>query len=149
MSAQTVTLHRVIKASPEKVYRAFTNPIAYASWIPPYGFLCLVHKIEVKVGGEFKMSFENFSTGHRHSFGGKFLEIKPNESIKYAETFDAPNLPGEITTSVRFKKVSVGTEISIIQENIPAPIPVEMCYLGWQESLEKLIRLVEPEIPDA
>jgi uncharacterized protein YndB with AHSA1/START domain len=149
MSIQTVTLHRVIKATPEKVYRAFTNPTAYASWIPPYGFLCFVHEIEVKVGGTFKMSFENFSTGHRHSFGGTFLEIKPNEFIKFAERFDDPNLPGEMTTSVWLNKVSVGTELKIIQENIPAPIPVEMCYLGWQESLEKLLKLVEPEIPDA
>lgn len=149
MSIHTVTLHRVIKATPEKVYRAFTNPTAYASWIPPYGFLCLIHKIEVKVGGEFKMSFENFSSGNRHSFGGKFVELKPNEFIKYAEQFDDPNLPGEMTTSVWFNKVSVGTELKVIQENIPAAIPVEMCYLGWQESLEKLLKLVEPEIPDA
>lgn len=149
MSAQTVSLHRVVKAAPEKVYRAFTNPIAYASWIPPYGFLCIVHKIDVKVGGEFHMSFENFSSGNKHSFGGTFAEIKPNEFIKYKEKFDDPNLPGEMTTSVWFNKVSVGTEIKVIQENIPKAIPIEMCYLGWQESLDKLIKLVEPEIPDA
>ena len=149
MTTQTVTLHRVIKATPEKVYRAFTNSAAYASWIPPYGFICLIHEIEVKVGGKFKMSFENFTTGNRHSFGGKFSEIKPNEFIRYAETFDDPNLAGEMTTSVSLNKVSVGTEIKIVQENIPTAIPVEMCYLGWQESLEKLLKLVEPEIPDA
>jgi len=148
MSGQTVTLHRVIKASPEKVYRAFTNPVAYASWIPPYGFLCIVREIEVKVGGTFKMSFENFSTGHRHSFGGTYQEIKPNEFIRLAERFDDPNLPGEMITSVWLNKVSVGTELKIIQENIPHLIPVEMCYLGWQESLEKLRKLVEPEIKD-
>jgi len=148
MSVQTVTLHRVIKASPEKVYRAFTNPTAYASWIPPYGFLCIVHEIEVKVGGKFKMSFENFSNGHRHSFGGTYQEIKPNEFIRLAERFDDPNLPGEMITSVWLSKVSVGTELKIIQENIPKLIPVEMCYLGWQESLEKLRKLVEPEIQD-
>ncbi|WPR70715.1 SRPBCC family protein [Flavobacterium sp. NG2] len=149
MSTQTVTLHRVIKATPEKVYRAFTNPTAYASWIPPYGFLCLIHEIEVKVGGQFKMSFENFTTGKRHSFGGKFVAIEPNAFIKYAEQFDDPNLPGLMTTSVWLNPVSVGTELKIIQENIPVAIPVEMCYLGWQESIEKLIRLVEPDIPDA
>lgn len=149
MSIQTVTLHRVIKATPEKVYRAFIDPTAYAAWIPPYGFLCIIHEIEVKVDGIFKMSFENFSSGKRHSFGGKFVAIKPNEFIKYAETFDDPNLSGEMTTSVWLTKLAVGTELKIVQENIPAAIPVEMCYLGWQESLEKLIRLVEPEIPDA
>lgn len=148
MSIHTVTLHRVIKASPEKVYRAFTDPTAYASWIPPYGFVCLIHKIEVKVGGEFEMSFENFSSGNRHSFSGKFIEIKMNEFIKYAEEFDDPNLPGIMTTSVWFNKVSVGTELKVVQENIPTTIPVEMCYLGWQESLEKLLKLVEPEIQD-
>ena len=149
MSQQTVTLHRVIQANPEKVYRAFTNPAAYASWIPPYGFICLIDKIDLKVGGEFQMSFENFSSGKRHSFGGTFMDIKPNEYIKYAERFDDPKLSGEMTTSVWLNKVSVGTEIKIVQENIPVEIPVEMCYLGWQESLDKLIRLVEPEIPDA
>jgi uncharacterized protein YndB with AHSA1/START domain len=146
---QTITLHRVIKAAPEKIYRAFTDPVAYASWIPPYGFLCRVESMEARAGGEFKMSFENFSTGKRQSFGGKYLELEPNATIRFAEKFDDPALSGEMTTSVILKEVSVGTEISIVQENIPAAIPAEMCYLGWQESLEKLIRLVEPEIPDA
>ncbi|MBK9981988.1 MAG: SRPBCC family protein [Saprospiraceae bacterium] len=144
----TVTLHRVIKATPEKVYRAFTEPNAMASWIPPYGFLCTVHSMEVKVGGKYKMSFTNFSTGHGHSFGGEYLEIKPNEFIKYTDKFDDPNLPGDMMTSVWLKKVIGGTELKVIQEGIPDMIPVEMCYLGWQESLDKLMRLVEPVIPD-
>ena len=145
----TVTLHRVIKAAPEKVFRAFTDPIALASWIPPYGFLGVVHSMEAKVGGTYKMSFVNFSTGNSHSFGGEYLEIKPNEFIRYTDRFDDPNLPGEMFTSVWLNKVSVGTEVKIIQEGIPDVIPVDMCYLGWQESLDKMIRLVEPEIPDA
>lgn len=149
MKPQTVTLHRMIKAAPEKVFRAFTNPTAYASWIPPYGFICIVHEIEVKVGGTFKMSFENFGTGHRHSWGGSFTEIKPNELIQFKERFDDPNLSGEMTTTVQFKTTIAGTELHIVQENILTPIPVEMCYLGWQESLEKLIQLVEPVIADA
>lgn len=148
MANNTVTLHRVLKAAPEKVYRAFTDPTAYASWIPPYGFLCIIHKMEVRVGGEYKMSFVNFSTGNRHSFGGKVLELKPHEFLQYTDKFDDPNLPGEMVTSVRIKKVSCGTELTIIQEGIPAAIPTEMCYLGWQESLEKLAKLVEPQIPD-
>ncbi|MDF2437471.1 MAG: hypothetical protein K0Q95_1847 [Bacteroidota bacterium] len=143
-----VTLHRVLKASPEKVYRAFTDPVAYASWIPPYGFLCIVDKMEVKVGGTYHASFTNFSTGNSHSFGGKILELKPNEFIKYTDNFDDPKLPGEMITSVWLTKVSVGTELKIVQENIPSAIPAEMCYLGWQESVEKLIKLVEPNIPD-
>ena len=146
--ANTVNLHRVLKANPEKVYRAFTNANAYASWVPPYGFLCVIHKMEVQVGGEYKMSFINFSTGNSQSFGGKFLEIKTNEFLKYTDKFDDPNLPGEIVTSVWLKKVSCGTELKIVQEGIPSAIPLEMCYLGWQESLEKLAKLVEPEIPD-
>ncbi len=148
MTNNIVTLHRVLRASPEKVYRAFTDPTAYASWIPPYGFLCTIHKMDVRVGGEYKMSFVNFSTGNSHSFGGKVLELKPNEFLKYTDKFDNPNLPGEMITSVWLKKVSCGTELKITQEGIPAVIPVEMCYLGWQESLEKLKKLVEPEIPD-
>jgi uncharacterized protein YndB with AHSA1/START domain len=143
-----VTLHRVLKASPEKVYRAFTDPVAYASWIPPYGFLCIVDTMEVKVGGSYHASFTNFSTGNSHSFGGEILELKPNEFIKYTDKFDDPNLPGEMITSVWLTKVSVGTELKIVQENIPTVIPAEMCYLGWQESIEKLIKLVEPNIPD-
>lgn len=149
MSNNSVTLHRVLTAPPEKVFKAFSNPEAQASWIPPYGFLCTVHQMDFKVGGHYKMSFTNFTTGNGHSFGGEYLEIIPNEFIKYKDRFDAPNLPGEMTTSIWLKPVSCGTELKIIQENIPAMIPVEMCYLGWQESLEKLKRLVEPNIPDA
>lgn len=148
MSKNNVSLHRVIKASPEKVYRAFTEANALASWLPPYGFLCTIHALNVQVNGTYKMSFHNFSTGNSHSFGGEYLEIKPNEFLKYTDKFDDPNLPGEMTTSVWLQKVSVGTEMKILQEDIPSVIPAEMCYLGWQESLEKLIKLVEPEIPD-
>lgn len=148
MADNFVSLHRVVTAPPEKVFRAFTDKNAMASWIPPYGFLCGVHSMDVKIGGGFKMSFINFTTGNGHSFGGKYLDIKPNEFIKYTDTFDDPNLPGEMTTSVWLKAVSCGTEIKILQENIPAMIPTEMCYLGWQESLEKLKKLVELNIPD-
>lgn len=148
MSTNNVTLHKVLKAAPEKVYRAFTEPDAMASWLPPYGYLCIVHNMAANVGGSYKMSFINFSTGKRQSFGGKFLEIKPNEFLKYTDNFDDPNLPGEMITSVWLKKVSVGTELRVTQEGIPAAIPAEMCYLGWQESLDKLTRLVEPEIPE-
>ena len=148
MSNNTVTLHKVLKASPEKVYRAFTESTALASWIPPYGFLCTVHEMKVEVGGKYKMSFHNFSTGNGHSFGGQYLELKPNEFMKYTDKFDDPNLPGEMITSVWLQKVSVGTDVKIVQENIPSMIPVEMCYLGWQESIDKLTRLVEPVIPD-
>lgn len=144
----TVTLHRVIKATPEKVYRAFTEPNAIGSWIPPYGFLCVVHSMDVKVGGTYKMSFINFSTGNGHSFGGEYLEIKPNEFIKYTDKFDDPNLPGDMITSVWLRQVTGGTELKVIQEGIPDVIPTDMCYLGWQDSLDKLIRLVEPVIPD-
>ena len=149
MSNNSVSLHRVLKTSPEKVYRAFTEPNAIASWLPPYGFLCTVQEMNVKVGGTFRMSFHNFSTGNGHSFGGHYVELKPNEFLKYTDKFDDPNLPGEMTTSVWLQKVSVATEIKILQEGIPPVIPVEMCYLGWQESIEKLTKLVEPEIPDA
>jgi uncharacterized protein YndB with AHSA1/START domain len=149
MSSNSVTLHRVIKASPEKVFRAFTEAKALEFWLPPYGFLGVVHSIDAKTGGSYKMSFTNFSTGNGHSFGGEYLEIKPNEFIKHTDRFDDPNLPGEMITSIWIKKVSVGTELKVIQEGIPAVIPTEMCYLGWQESLEKLIKLVEPQIPDA
>lgn len=149
MTNNSVSLHRVLKASPEKVYRAFIQPAAIAAWLPPYGFLCTVHEMDVKEDGRFRMSFQNFSTGNSHSFGGKYVELKAAEFLKYTDQFDDPNLPGEMTTTVWLKKVSVGTEIKILQENIPSLIPAEMCYLGWQESLEKLARLVEPEIPDA
>ena len=148
MADNNVSLHRVLTAAPEKVYRTFTDANAMASWIPPYGFLCVVHSMDVKVGGTFRMSFINFTTGNEHSFGGEYLDLKPNEFIKYTDKFEDPNLPGEMITSVWLKKVSCGTEIKILQENIPAMIPVEMCYLGWQESLEKLKKLVEPVIPD-
>ena len=149
MENNSVSFHRVLKATPEKVYRAFTEANALASWIPPYGFLCTVHEMKVEVGGTYRMSFQNFSTGNSHSFGGSYVEIKPNEFLKYTDKFDDPNLPGEMITTVWLKKVMVGTEIKIIQEGIPSAIPAEMCYLGWQESLEKLAKLVEPEIPDA
>ncbi len=149
MSTNSVSLHRVLKATPEKVYRAFTESLALASWLPPYGFLCTVHEMNVKAGGTYKMSFHNFTTSSSHSFGGEYVEIKPNEFLKYTDKFDDPNLPGEMITSVWLQKVSVGTEIKITQEGIPSMIPAEMCYLGWQESLEKLKKLVEPVIPDA
>lgn len=147
--SNSVSLHRILKASPEKVFRAFTDATAIASWLPPYGFLCTVHEMNAKTGGTFRMSFTNFSTGNGHSFGGTYVEIKPNESLKYKEKFDDPNLPGEMTTSVSLRKTIAGTEIKIKQDGIPSAIPEEMCYLGWQESLDKLTRLVEPEIPDA
>lgn len=149
MSTNSVTLHRVLKAAPEKIYRAFTEANAISFWLPPYGFLCVVHQLDARVGGSYKMSFTNFSTGNSHSFGGKFLELKPNEFIKHTDSFDDPNLPGEMITSIRLIKVSCGTELKIVQEGIPSVIPAEMCYLGWQESLEKLAKLVEPVIPDA
>lgn len=148
MAGNSVSLHRVLKATPDKVYRAFTQPAAIASWLPPYGFVCTVHSMDVKVGGPYKMSFTNFSTSNSHSFGGRYLELKPGEFLKYSDEFDDPNLPGQMITSVWLKKVSCGTEIKIVQEGIPAAIPAEMCYLGWQESLEKLAKLVEPDIPD-
>ena len=149
MANNSVSLHKVIKASPEKVYRAFTDSKAIASWLPPWGFLCTVHEMNVKVDGTFRMSFHNFSTGNGHSFGGKYLEVKPNEFLKYTDKFDDPNLPGEMITSIWLQKVSVGTDMKVLQENIPSVIPVEMCYLGWQDSIEKLTKLVEPEIRDA
>lgn len=147
--SNTVTLHRVLKASPEKVYRAFIEPNAVSFWMPPYGFLCEVHQMDVRTGGDYRMSFTNFSTGNGHSFGGKYLEVKPNEFIKHTDKFDDPNLPGEMITSIWISKTLVGSELKIIQEGIPSVIPTEMCYLGWQESLDKLTKLVEPEIPDA
>ncbi|WP_460542861.1 SRPBCC family protein [Echinicola sediminis] len=148
MTNNSVSLHRVIKVSPEKLFRAFIDPIAIASWLPPYGFLCTVHEMNPQKDGTFRMSFHNFSTGNTHSFGGKYMEIKPNSFLKYTDKFDDPNLPEEMITSISLSKTSVGTELKIIQEGIPDVIPLEMCYLGWQESLEKLIKLVEPEIPD-
>jgi uncharacterized protein YndB with AHSA1/START domain len=149
MTNNSVKLHRIIKATPEKIYRAFTEPNAILSWLPPYGYLCEVHQMDVRVGGSYKMSFTNFSTGNSHSFGGKYLEIKPNAFLKYIDKIDLPNMAEEMTTSVWLKKVSVGTEFEVLQENIPSVIPTEMCYLGWQDSIDKLVRLVVPEIPDA
>jgi uncharacterized protein YndB with AHSA1/START domain len=147
--SNSVSLHRVLKTSPDKVYRAFTEKSAIASWLPPWGFLCTVHEMDVRVGGSFRMSFHNFSTGNGHSFGGKYVELRPGEFLKYTDKFDDPNLPGEMITTVQLNKVSAGTEIKIFQDNIPAVIPADMCYLGWQDSLEKLMKLVEPNIPDA
>jgi len=147
-SANTVRLHRVLRATPEKVYRAFLDADALAKWLPPNGFTCKVHEMNAKVGGSFKMSFTNFSTGKGHSFGGTYVDLTPHERIRYTEKFDDPNLPGEMQTTITLKKVSCGTEVSIVQEGIPAAIPVEACYLGWQESLNQLAKLVEPEIPD-
>ena len=148
MSNNSVSLHKVLKVSPEKLFRAFTDPLAMASWLPPYGFLCTVHEMNAVPGGSYRMSFHNFSTGSSHSFGGKYVEIKPNEFLKYSDSFDDPTMPGEMITSVWFKKVSIGTELKVTQEGIPAAIPIELCYLGWQESLDKLKKLVEPEIQD-
>lgn len=145
---RAVRLHRVLRAPPEKVYRAFLDPDAMARWLPPYGFLCKVHHLEAKVGGTFRMSFRNFSTGHGHAFGGEYLELVPNERIRYTDTFDDPNLPGLITVEVQLKAVSCGTELHVVQEGIPDVIPLEMCYLGWQDSLTQLAHLVEPDIPD-
>ncbi len=148
MSENKVSLHRVIKASPEKVFRAFTEAAAIASWLPPYGYVCTVHDMTVEVGGTFRMSFQNFTTGNGHSFGGEYLEIKPNEFLKYIDRFDDPNLPGTMTNTISIRKNLVGTELNILQEGIPEAIPADMCYLGWQDSLDKLIRLVEPEITE-
>ena len=142
----TVRLHRVLATSPEKVYRAFLEADAMAKWLPPNGFTCTVHHFEPKVGGTFKMSFRNFTTGNGHSFGGEFIELVPNERLRYTDKFDDPNLPGLIEVTVSLKKVSVGTEVEITQSGLPEVIPVEACYLGWQESLRNLARLVEPEI---
>ena len=147
MSTGTVRFHRVLKAPPERVYRAFTTPEAMTKWLPPHGFTCTVHHIEPRVGGTFKMSFTNFTTQHCHAFGGEYLELIANELVRYTDKFDDPNLPGVMQVSVSLKPVSCGTELNIVQEGIPEMIPVEMCYLGWQESLAQLAMLVEPEIP--
>jgi uncharacterized protein YndB with AHSA1/START domain len=147
MPTGTVRLHRVMRTKPEKIYRAFLDADATCKWIPPYGFTCKVHHMDVKVGGTFKMSFTNFSTGNSHSFGGEYLELVPNERIRYTDKFDDPNLPGVLQVTVSLKSNSCGTDVTIVQEGIPEVIPVEMCYLGWQESLAQLANLVEPEIP--
>lgn len=144
----TIKLHRVLRASPEKVYRSFLDADAQAKWLPPYGFICKVHHLDAKVGGTFKMSFTNFGSGKGHSFGGKYLELVPQERLVYTDKFDDPNLPGELKVTVTLKKVLCGTELNITQAGIPDVIPAEMCYLGWQESLAQLAKLVEPEIPD-
>jgi len=148
MPTNTVRLHRVLRATPEQIYRAFLNADAMAKWLPPYGFTCKVHHMEAKVGGTFKMSFTNFTTGNGHSFGGEYRELVPNERLRYSDIFDDPNLPGEMETTVVLRKVSCGTDVTISQEGIPEVIPAEMCYLGWQESLAQLATLVEPVIPD-
>ncbi len=142
----TIRLHRVIAAKPEKLYRAFLEPDAVASWLPPWGFLCTVHELEAKVGGRYRMSFRNFTTGQSHSFGGTYLELIPGQRLVYTDGFDDPNLPGEMKVTVDLKQVSVGTEITIEQQGVPDVIPAEACYLGWQDSLHKLAKLVEPEI---
>lgn len=144
----TVKLHRVFKAQPEKVYRAFLDPAAMAKWLPPYGFTCTVHHMDPRAGGTYKMSFTNFSSGRGHSFGGKYLELKPHELIRYTDQFDDPNLPGEMETIIQLRKVTVGTELTATQSGIPDIIPTEACYLGWQESLMQLAKLVDVEIPD-
>jgi uncharacterized protein YndB with AHSA1/START domain len=144
----TVRLHRVLRATPERVYKAFLDPDALVKWIPPYGFTGKIHHMDVRVGGGYKMSFTNFGTGSSHSFACTFVELTPNEQIKYTDKFDDPNMPGEMQVTVSLCSVACGTELTIVQEGIPAAIPVEFCYLGWQESLSLLAHLVEPEIPD-
>jgi len=144
----TVRLHRVLATKPEKVYRAFIEADAMAKWLPPNGFACTVHHLDAKVGGTFKMSFRNFTTGKSHAFGGKYLELAPGQRLRYTDKFDDPNLPGEMQVTVELKQVVVGTDVSIVQEGIPDAIPAEACYLGWQESLALLAKLVEANIPD-
>ncbi len=147
--ANIVKLHRILTAPVEKIFKAFTDADALASWLPPYGFVCKVHSMDLKVGGTYKMTFTNFTTGNAHSFGGEYLEVIVNEKLKYSDKFDNPNLPGQMITTIELKKVLCGTELFVTQEDIPNAIPPEMCYLGWQESLDKLKRLVEPNIPNA
>ena len=148
MSDRTIQLHRVLRTKPEKVYRAFVEPGAMAKWLPPYGFTCTVHHMDARVGGTFRMSFHNFTSGNGHSFGGEYLELVPGERIRYTDKFEDPNLPGVLEVTVSLKEVLCGTEVSITQSGIPEVIPLEMCYLGWQESLAQLATLVEPEIGD-
>ena len=147
-TTNTIRLHRVLRAAPDKVYRAFLDADAMPKWLPPNGFTGKVHQMDAKVGGAYKMSFTNFTTGKSHSFGGKYLELTPNESIRYTDKFDDPNLPGEMQTTITLRKASCGTELNIVQEGVPAVIPAEACYLGWQESLILLSKLVEADIPD-
>lgn len=148
MANTSVQFHRVLRTSPDKVYRAFLEPDALVKWLPPHGFTAKVHHMDTRAGGSYKMSFTNFSTSHSHSFSGTYLELIPNQRIRYNDIFDDPNLPGEMTTTITFNKVSVGTELHIVQEGIPAMIPLDACNLGWQESLVLLAQLVEPSIPD-
>lgn len=148
MPGNTIRLHRVLVAPPERVYRAFLDPAAIAKWLPPNGFTCTVHELDAKVGGAHRMSFSNFSTGGSHSFGGTYLELVPDERLRYTDRFDDPGLPGEMTVTVTLAKVSCGTELHVVQEGVPEVIPPEQCYLGWQESLALLRKLVEPDIPD-
>jgi uncharacterized protein YndB with AHSA1/START domain len=148
MATGTIRLHRVFRTNPERVYRAFLDPDALAKWLPPYGFTCKVHHMDARVGGSHKMSFTNFTTGHGHSFGGEYRELVPFARIRYADRFEDPGLAGEMQTTVTLKQVSCGTEFNVVQEGVPEAIPPEMCYLGWQDSLAQLAKLVEPEIPD-
>ena len=147
MSDRTVSLHRVLRTTPDKLYRAFLDPEAMAKWIPPHGFICTVHSFDARVGGTFRMSFRNFGNGHSHSFGGEYLELVPDQLIRYTDRFHDPNLPGELQVTVRIRPVVCGAELSVTQAGIPDVIPLEMCYLGWQESLQQLAALVEPDIP--
>ena len=148
MPTGTVRLHRVLRAPPERLYRAFVEAAALAKWLPPHGFTCQVHDMDARVGGRFRMSFRNFGSGNVHSFGGEYLELVPFETIRYTDRFDDPNLPGELQVTITLRPVSCGTELQVLQEGIPEVIPVEMCHLSRQESLEQLARLVEPQIPD-
>ena len=148
MPGNTIRLHRVLRATPDRVYRAFIDPAAMVKWLPPNGFTATVHEMDARVGGGHRMSFTNFTTGKSHSFGGKYLELVPHERIRHTDVFDDPNLPGEMVVTITLKKVSVGTDVSIVQEGIPDVIPAEACCLGWQESLTLLAKLVEAEIPD-
>ena len=148
MASRTIRLHRVLRADPERIYRAFLDADAMAKWLPPYGFTCKVHHMDAKVGGTFRMSFTNFSTGNAHSFGGEYRQLVPNETVRYTDKFDDPHLPGEMETTVSLRRVSCGTDVTIVQDGVPEAIPLEMCYLGWQESLAQLAKLVEPVIPE-
>jgi uncharacterized protein YndB with AHSA1/START domain len=148
MASRTIRLHRVLRADPERIYRAFLDADAMAKWLPPYGFTCKVHHMDAKVSGTFRMSFTNFSTGNGHAFGGEYRQLVPNEIVRYTDKFDDPHMPGEMETTVSLRRVSCGTDVTIVQDGVPEAIPLEMCYLGWQESLAQLAKLVEPVIPD-
>ena len=148
MASRTIRLHRVLRADPERIYRAFLDADAMAKWLPPYGFTCRVHHMDAKVGGTFRMSFTNFSTGNAHAFGGEYRQLVPNEIVRYTDKFEDPHMPGEMETTVSLRRVSCGTDVTIVQDGVPEAIPLEMCYLGWQESLAQLAKLVEPVIPD-